>query len=261
MFKRVLFVLLLVTAISPARATDYTDIWWNPAESGWGVNLAQNGSFIFATFFIYGSDSKPTWYTGQLTQDPAGKFTGPLYATTGPWFGTVPFDPAQVGITQVGAATFQPTAADAGVLTYNVAATQVAKNVKRQTLAPIPMAGNYIGGITVVDSNCTNPSDNGPASAPSNLLVTQTGGQVEVTLDFFGLASCVLAGTAAQVGRLWNFPATFTCGEGTKAAATVYELRVTSLGIEGRWTTPNIDGCHEEGTFGAVRSVGNAVTF
>jgi hypothetical protein len=33
----------------------------------------------------------------------------------------------------------------------------------------------------------------------------------------------------------------------------VSELKATSLGIEGRWTSLDAGGCHEEGRFGGVR--------
>ena len=34
----------LAQYLSPARAPscDYTDLWWNPAESGWGLNIVQH---------------------------------------------------------------------------------------------------------------------------------------------------------------------------------------------------------------------------
>jgi hypothetical protein len=112
--------MLLCGATFRVDATDCRDIWWNPAESGWGVNSAQSEKFIFATFFVYGAGGGPTWYSGQMTRDDSGRFAGPLYATTGPWFGTVPFDSDQTTVTGLGDAAFRPTAADAGVLTYNV---------------------------------------------------------------------------------------------------------------------------------------------
>lgn len=83
-----------------------TDIWWNPAESGWGINIIHHGlGKIFATWFVYGSDGKPTWYVvpdGQwVTQT---EYRGPVYRTTGSDFGG-PFDPAVVTRTLVGSAT------------------------------------------------------------------------------------------------------------------------------------------------------------
>src|SRR5215831_3630119 len=32
---------------------NFSDLWWNPAESGWGVNLQQQGNILFATWFTY----------------------------------------------------------------------------------------------------------------------------------------------------------------------------------------------------------------
>ena len=91
MLKRLLLAAFLATAAMRAIAADYTDIWYNPAEPGWGVNLVQSDNFLFATFFIYAQNGSPTWYTAQLTWD-GSKFTGGLYATAGTWF-AVPWQP------------------------------------------------------------------------------------------------------------------------------------------------------------------------
>lgn len=83
-----------------------TDLWWDPAESGWGFNIIQHGTGkIFATWFVYGSDGKPTWYV-----IPDGEwvtyteYQGPVYRATGPYFDG-PFDPAAVSRTLVGSAS------------------------------------------------------------------------------------------------------------------------------------------------------------
>ena len=67
MLKRLLPAILALAFCSvplQAAATDYTDIWYLPAEAGWGVNMVQSdsstSSFIFATFFVYGpATSRP----------------------------------------------------------------------------------------------------------------------------------------------------------------------------------------------------------
>jgi hypothetical protein len=43
------------TSVAGSRAaqTNYQDMWWNPAESGWGVNLTHQGDILFATLFTY----------------------------------------------------------------------------------------------------------------------------------------------------------------------------------------------------------------
>src|SRR5262245_33809818 len=96
----------------PARADDYTDIWWavGGTESGWGVNRIQSQDFIFATFFVYGPApaKTPIWYAGNMTRQSNGSFSGGLYQTTGTGIGAV-WNPADNSATQVGTATFTPT--------------------------------------------------------------------------------------------------------------------------------------------------------
>src|SRR5271163_405622 len=83
-------------------STDQSDLWYIPAESGWGMQLVQRGSVIFATLFVYGPSGAPTWYTATMDFTSNLTWTGTLYATTGPYFATVPFDPALVELTPVG---------------------------------------------------------------------------------------------------------------------------------------------------------------
>jgi hypothetical protein len=256
MTMRRLAVAALAALSFAAHATDYTDIWWNPAESGWGVNIAQSNTFIFATLFVYGPGNVTAWYAGTLTQDGTGAFTGDLFTTTGTYLGTVPFNPGDFAAIKVGTATFKPTAPDKAVLTYNVGAVAVNKNIQRQTLTPIPLAGTYAGTLAVNDSGCTNPSDNGPANSPVTITITQpVAGALQMTFDVLGIAACTVVSTGAvsQIGALYSFPGAMTCPDGSADALSVSELRATSLGIEGRWTLPRgSDGCHEEARFSGV---------
>lgn len=88
MLKQLLLAISLATSALGAVAADHTDIWYAPAEPGWGVNLVQSDNFIFATFFVYSQNGSPTWYTAQLTWDGARMYSGGLYATGGTWFAT-----------------------------------------------------------------------------------------------------------------------------------------------------------------------------
>jgi hypothetical protein len=111
---------LASTAYSTSFSTDQSDLYYIVAESGWGIQLVQRGSVIFGTMFVYGPSNTPTWYVA--TMQFAGNFTwtGDLYATTGPYFGTVPFNPANVVATKVGTMTWTPTSVTTGTLTYDV---------------------------------------------------------------------------------------------------------------------------------------------
>ena len=71
----------------PAAGVEVEGLWWNApgeSESGWGINLAHQGSVIFATWFTYDASGKAWWlsmradrvganpdtYAGQLYRDP-----------------------------------------------------------------------------------------------------------------------------------------------------------------------------------------------
>ncbi len=107
-----------------AQATSYEDLWWAApagAESGWGVNLTQEGTIIFATWFTYASDGTPLWLSATTPLVAPGVFSGTLDSTTGPPFSSVPFDPARVTNTPVGTATFTFSNGNSGNFSYTVA--------------------------------------------------------------------------------------------------------------------------------------------
>lgn len=90
----------------PRWGTDFTDIWWNANESGWGLTLAQHGDNVFGVWYTYGADGQPLFLVMPgVTFNGATSFTGTLYTTRGPYFATQPFDPARVVVTAVGTAT------------------------------------------------------------------------------------------------------------------------------------------------------------
>ena len=81
-----------LTSPNLAAASNYQDLWWVPAESGWGVNFAHQGDQIFATWYTYdaknpGSGNAPLWLSALMTrQGTANAFTGPLVRTSGQRF-------------------------------------------------------------------------------------------------------------------------------------------------------------------------------
>jgi hypothetical protein len=106
-----------------AAATNYQDLWYKaPAESeaGWGINLTQQGTNIFATWFTYDANHNPLWLSALLPQTGPKTFSGALDRTSGPAFNAVPFDPAMVHHSPSGTATVAFTDGNTGTFTYNV---------------------------------------------------------------------------------------------------------------------------------------------
>ena len=128
-------VFLLASPAYPAAfSTDQSDLYYIAAESGWGVQLVQRGSDIFATLFVYDQNGNPTWYTATMDYTSNLTWTGTLYATTnGTYFGS-PWNPATLIVTPVGTMTWQAPLVSGGILTYVVNGATVVKNVVRQTL-------------------------------------------------------------------------------------------------------------------------------
>jgi len=249
---------LVVFAFTPAAAaTDFTDIWFIPQESGWGVNIVQSDSFLFATFFIYGSDKAPTWYTALLTFDGT-RYAGELYRTEGSFWANA-WNPAEhPDAVRVGTASFQPgTDAYHATLTYAVDGTgSVSKQIVRQTLTRIVLGGSYVGAQAGAYSNCATASQNGPYEDTFALSVTHAvNGSATLTFMYGSGATCTLSGDLAQFGQLYDMPgARYACtgSLGFTTSAAVYELKATAQGIEGRLAANLPSGCREGANFSAV---------
>src|ERR1700730_7131598 len=81
----ILFLFVFCNARASTTTSEITDMWWNPAESGWGVNIILQNSVVFATFFVYDANRNPVWYTApRYGQSSAFVWSGALYATNGP---------------------------------------------------------------------------------------------------------------------------------------------------------------------------------
>ncbi len=118
-----------------APAVNYTDLWWNPAESGWGMSITQGPTNeLFAVWFVYDAAGNPTWFTLQPGKwDSLRGYSGPIYRTTGPAF-NIGFDPARVQAVQVGTGTFFFTDAMHGNFAYTISGQTGSKAIERQPI-------------------------------------------------------------------------------------------------------------------------------
>ncbi|HET7402003.1 MAG TPA: hypothetical protein VFJ62_09485, partial [Usitatibacter sp.] len=146
-----------------AVINDVTDLWFNPAESGWGLNLIEQGNIAFATLFVYDQSGRARWFVAsELDGAPAAAgqpvvFTGKLYETSGPVFSAPAFNPANVTVREAGRMAFQLTPPNTGHLTYTVDGVAVDKNVERQTWASNDLSGQYYG-VRVTQLSASTPA-------------------------------------------------------------------------------------------------------
>lgn len=121
----------------PAAAYNFQDLWWAaPAgsESGWGINLTQQGQTIFATWYTYDADGSPLWLVVTAPRVEADVYRGDLYRTTGPPFDAFRFDPARVVATKVGSATFTFRSGNDATFAYTVGNVTQSKALVREIL-------------------------------------------------------------------------------------------------------------------------------
>jgi hypothetical protein len=129
------------TTADRASLANYQDLWWNAAESGWGMNLTQQGDIVFAAIFTYDSRGLPLWLVAPAaTRQADGSFEGALYMTHGPAFDATPFTPIPPdNVTPVGTLQLRFTDGAHGTLAYSVNGVGVVKAITRQVFSsPVP---------------------------------------------------------------------------------------------------------------------------
>ena len=132
----------LIQIVLPSTSGDnYQGLWWNsPAgsESGWGINFAHQGDTIFATWFTYDANGSAWWLVMTAQKTTTNTYSGTLYKTQGPTFDAVPFNPAMVTATPVGAGTLTFTSINTGTFAYTVNSISQTKAITRQAFGPLP---------------------------------------------------------------------------------------------------------------------------
>ncbi len=90
------------TGTPPAGTVNYSYVYFNAAEGGWGYNVLHQGNNAFGTWYTYAADGLPMWLFVQATEQSAGTFSGPIYRTAGTPFQMINGMVAQTAITEIG---------------------------------------------------------------------------------------------------------------------------------------------------------------
>ncbi len=249
-----LFAVAALLSRAASAVSDYTDLWWTPAEPGWGINLAQQANGIFGTFYVYAIDGRSVWFTVQLTREgTADRFSGPLYRISGTYYGAPTWGGYQ--IVQAGTATFTATSSTTGTLDYSVDGVVVSKSIERLTVAPLSVAGVYIGGVSGRRFGCGPGPDR--IIDPMQFDVQHSTVTNDIRIDQISASTfelvCRMEGRVAQHGKVLTVSnASYACVDGWEAPARIYNLRPTPAGFEGQWFSDAGNGCSETGQFSGV---------
>ena len=126
-------------SVTSTAAVNYQGLWFNPAESGWGINFAHEGDIIFASWFTYDLTGKGTWLVMTANKTGPNTYSGSLFQGTGPAFDAVPFPPlgSPGGATVSGlggTGTLAFTDANNASFSYTVNGITQTKAITRQSL-------------------------------------------------------------------------------------------------------------------------------
>lgn len=121
------------TSTAPrATATNYSDLWWSAASSGWGVHMSHVGDNVFATWYTYDADGEAIFLVGATTKQADGSYTGPLTRQRdGTPYTQIDGTPPSSGADTVGTLTLRFTDGENASFTYTLGNVTQTKTISR----------------------------------------------------------------------------------------------------------------------------------
>lgn len=121
----------LTFAASGATATtDYTDMWWNASESGWGLSVTQQFSTLFLAWYTYDAQRNPTWFVAPNCVLSGNTCTSQLFRVSGGSALTSPWTP-QLNSAAAGSVTLEFGNSGAATMRYTIDGTAATRNITR----------------------------------------------------------------------------------------------------------------------------------
>lgn len=124
------------TTGSRVGATNYSDIWWNPAESGWGINIFHQENIIFSNWYTYNSTGRDQWYVvPRAERQTDGSYKGEIFEVAdGTPYNQINGAPAfAAGVPKsVGQMVYRFTDGERASITYTIGSVTQTKNIERQ---------------------------------------------------------------------------------------------------------------------------------
>jgi DNA-binding beta-propeller fold protein YncE len=107
-------------------ASNFTALWSDPREPGWGVAISQQGRTAFGVLFHYDAQNRPSWSVMSNGQQRApGLFSGELFRAS------------RGRIEPVGTLSLDFSRGDAGSIAYQVDGTTYRSAITRHAMTPL----------------------------------------------------------------------------------------------------------------------------
>jgi hypothetical protein len=121
---------------------NYQGLWWNAAESGWGLHLTQQGDAIAALWLTYETGGNATWFVMFANRTAPNAYTGTIYRTTGPAYTAPEFDSSKVRTASVGSGTLTFADRNNGAFSYVIGGAAQTRPIARQIFSDVPTVCN-----------------------------------------------------------------------------------------------------------------------
>ncbi|MCG6116681.1 MAG: hypothetical protein MEQ07_00545 [Aquimonas sp.] len=116
----------------PAGFDNFTALWWNPSQDGWGLQLNHVGELLAGTWYTYGEDRQPTWFQFLARREADGRFRGELQrGRRGVPFSQIDGQPASQEIERVGSVELEFANGAQAVLRHTQGGTTASVQIQR----------------------------------------------------------------------------------------------------------------------------------
>jgi len=249
---RSLLLALLLMASFAAKANTYTDTWWAPEESGWGISLVQENGLVQLLLFVHDQNRLPRWYMGPLTPDPQFRplmFVGELYESRGTPFDR-PWDASDASSRAVGRVSFLPHADGTATVDYVIDNRRFIKHVRRFTAQVDALKGLHFAALLPGYDGCDagfnglSVFEKGTLQIDRCLTAPCTGGTgaegevipLAMSLDDGVSQVCAFEGRFRRYGRSGAFTGDYSCRDGGAGAIEMKDIEFSSVGFTARFT-------------------------
>ena len=181
--------------VAAKPSVDYTDLWWNSNESGWGVSITQQYGTIFVAWYTYDATGKAVWYVASSCPIVGSGCTGDAYDVTGGTAVTAAWNGTNKAVTKVGSVTFAFSDANNGTMSYSINGVTGNRAITRQPF----------GDVSAANLTTINTAVSMDSSVPQALIS-------KIANIISPAASVVLATTTASATNI-AIPSTASGGE------------------------------------------------
>ena len=223
---------------------NYTDGWWVPSESGWGVSILQLGNSMALMFYVFDETQKPVWYRGVASNSGnPSVFEGQMLYDRGTSYREPIFGPVSGAPEVVGTVSLRPVSLYDAVLSYTINGVTSTKQLVRISFSPERFDGTFSSVITARMNGCDKNGDlMGGVVANASL----EGSNIRLSMENLG-GSCIIGGTFTQLGRLGKVSnGSYICSDNTSGTVNIDGWEVSNGSFSALITTSN-GGCSESG--------------